>query len=345
MGDGAGLSDWGLLAGLRFFVGYASGVPFGLVPYLAKATATGSLAPQGRHSKPSLRGSSISSLYLLRSDVRNGKFLAAVSIIRKIRSQMQQTISLSETDPGSYPFRCGVRKTKFLAERVSALLRKIRLFLVCFFIILLGAVKVIAENSPAYPPAGFEKEKPITKSAAGTFRIEQWVKVGAGRDGGQLYQTWIVPVSGSPFKLPEVVLSNDSQSVEDSGNVGFPSDFSISPDNNYLFREQKVCRGNNGAYLYKRDSGINYKVLVPHLEKDASQFFSKLTGLKWDNGSGIVELSEWTQSGNLVLTLRGYSVNRKYGIIDWRCIFSPSTSVYSVPEAWIQKNKKSIRAN
>lgn len=339
----------GLLAGLRFLVGRASGVPFGLVPYLAKATATGSLAPQGRHSKPSLRGSSISSLYLLRSDVRNGKFLAAVSIIRKVRSQMspsqmQQTISLSEADPGSYPFRCTVRKTKFLAERVSALLRKIRLFAVCFFIILLGAVKVIAENSPAYPPAGFEKETPITKSAAGTFRIEQWVKVGASRDGGQLYQTWIVPVSGSPVKLPEVVLSKDSQSVEDSGNVGFPSDFRISPDNNYLFREQKVCRGNNGAYLYKRDNGINYKVLFPHLEKDASQFFSKLTGLKWDNGSGIVELSEWTQSGNLVLTLRGYSVNRKYGIIDWRCIFSPSTSVYSVPEAWIQKNKKSIRA-
>jgi hypothetical protein len=25
MGDGAGLSDWGLLAGLRFLVGYASG--------------------------------------------------------------------------------------------------------------------------------------------------------------------------------------------------------------------------------------------------------------------------------------------------------------------------------
>lgn len=30
-GDGAGLSDWGLLAGLRFLVGYASGVPFGAV--------------------------------------------------------------------------------------------------------------------------------------------------------------------------------------------------------------------------------------------------------------------------------------------------------------------------
>jgi len=176
---------------------------------------------------------------------------------------------------------------------MNAFLRIIRLFAVCFCITLLGGVKVIAENSPAYPPSGFEKEKQITKSAGGTFRIEQWVKYGASPNGGQLYQTWLVPQSGSPVKLPEVVIAKDIKSAEDSGNVGFPSDFSLSPDNNYLFREQKVCHGNNGAYLYRRVNGLNYKVLFPHIAEDASNFFSKLTGLKWDYGTGIVECSEW----------------------------------------------------
>jgi len=43
---------------------------------------------------------------------------------------------------------------------------------------------------------------------------------------------------------------------------------------------------------------------------------------------------------DIVLTLRGSSDDRKYSIIDWRCLFSPNTGVYSVPEEWIQKNKE-----
>ncbi|MCX6959277.1 MAG: hypothetical protein NTW91_03130, partial [Verrucomicrobia bacterium] len=222
--------------------------------------------------------------------------------------------------------------------------RIIRLFAVCFFLNLQG-VMGNAENSTAYPPSGFKKEKQVTKAAGGTFRIEQWVKYGASQDGGQLYQTWLVPQSGSPVKLPEVVLAKDLKSVEDSGNVGFPSDFSLSHDNNYLFREQKVCHGNNGAYLYKRVNGLNYKVLFPHISEDASSFFSKLTGLKWYYGTGIVEFSKWDKNGDFVLTLRGGSEDRKFGVIDWRCLFSPGTGVYSLPEAWIQTNKKCIQSD
>ncbi len=213
---------------------------------------------------------------------------------------------------------------------------------VCVFVLM--AIQVIAENSPAYPPLGFERGDRITKSSGDTFRIEQWVKYGAAPNGSQLYQTWLVPARGSPVKLPEVLLAKDPRGNEDSGNVGFSSEFYISSDNNYLFREQKVCHGNNGAYLYKRDHGLHYKVLFPRITQDASRFFTKKTRLKWYYGDGIVDFSEWKNNGGIILTLRG-GLEHKKGVSDWRCLFSPSTGEYSEPEEWIQQNKKCIESD
>ncbi len=214
-------------------------------------------------------------------------------------------------------------------------------FTVCFFV--LTAIRVIAETSPSYPPSGYQREDKSTDSAGSTFRIEQWVKYGAASNGSQLYQTWLVPAKGPPFKLPEALLSKDPKGDENSGNVGFSSEFFISSDNNYIFRQQKVCRGNNGAYLYKREQGLQYEALFPRITQDASSFFSKQTGLRWYYGDGIVEFSGWKKNGEIVLTLRGVSEDRKYGILGWRCLFSPATGAYSVPEDWMRQNKKCIK--
>jgi len=215
-------------------------------------------------------------------------------------------------------------------------------FAICVSVLM--ATQVIAENSPAYPPPGFEREDQITKSSGDSFRIEQWVKYGAAPNGSQLYQTWLVPANGSPVKLPEVPFSKNPKDDDNSGNVGFSSEFYISSDNNYLFRQQKVCHGNNGAYLYKRDHGLHYKVLFPRITQDASRFFTKKTGLKWYFGDGIVEFSEWKKNGDIILTLRGGLGHRK-GVTDWRCLFSPSTGSYSEPEEWIRQNKNCIESD
>jgi hypothetical protein len=89
-----------------------------------------------------------------------------------------------------------------------------------------------------YPPNGFRKIEAVVEAPNGKFRIEQWWKRGGATGGQDLYQTWLVPKTGNPIHLPEVPLPPEWE-VGDSGSVGFPSTFSLSPDAVYLFREQK----------------------------------------------------------------------------------------------------------
>jgi len=98
----------------------------------------------------------------------------------------------------------------------------------------------------AYPPSGFRKIESVVEAPGGKFVIEQWWKRGAGEGGQDLYQTWLVPKAGSPVRLPEVTLAGEWEG-NDSGSVGFPSAFYFSPDAAYIFREQKIAHGVNGA--------------------------------------------------------------------------------------------------
>jgi hypothetical protein len=209
---------------------------------------------------------------------------------------------------------------------------------VIFLVISFGcSMRPVLAAADAYPPAGFEKEETVVESPDEKFSIEQWWDTGQS-----LYQTWLVPKSGEPVRLPEVKLSKEMGVEGDSGSVGFPSDFSFSPDGQYLFREQKIVHGINGAYLYRCGAGLAYKAVVPNLHLRASKFFTRATKLEWHNGTGIVEFSSWEANAGLALKLRGYSRDRKFAIENWRCVFYPATDKFTIPPDWTAKNKEAI---
>lgn len=213
-------------------------------------------------------------------------------------------------------------------------------------------VVAASPGSDSYPPSGFEKtdEGGTGRSPNGSLLIEQWWKQGGGDIGQSLYQTWIVPESGKPFRLPEVKLGKmkEMQAIgledtDDSESVGFPSDFKFSLDGKYLFREQKIVHGINGAYLYRHQTGATYQVFAPDLFIKASKFFTQQTQLKWeDDGTGIVEFFSWEKDGGLGLKLRGYTTNRRFGVEGWRCIFYPASGRFTVPANWATENKAAI---
>jgi hypothetical protein len=192
-----------------------------------------------------------------------------------------------------------------------------------------------------YPPNGFRKIETVVEAPHGKFEIEQWWKRGAAKAGQDLYQTWLVPKTGRPVRLPEVTLPREWD-VGDSGSVGFPSTFCFSPDDIYLFREQKIAHGINGAYLYRRKGELRYDVAVPDLHVRASKFFTLTTRLQWVNDTGIVEFSAWKPHDMLILKLRGYAEGRKFAVENWRCAYNPATSKFTIPKEWKTTNKKTV---
>jgi len=195
----------------------------------------------------------------------------------------------------------------------------------------------------AYPPSGFRKIESVVEAPGGKFVIEQWWKRGAGEGGQDLYQTWLVPKAGSPVRLPEVTLAGEWEG-NDSGSVGFPSAFYFSPDAAYIFREQKIAHGVNGAYLYRRKAEPKYGVAVSDLYIRASKFFTRTTQLQWGNDTGIVEFSAWKPNDILILKLRGYADGRKFAVENWQCAYNPATDKFVIPATWKETNKKTITA-
>jgi hypothetical protein len=200
-----------------------------------------------------------------------------------------------------------------------------------------------ATGLSAYPPSGFRKIETVVEAPDEKFMIEQWWKRGGGEAGRDLYQTWLIPKAGSPVRLPEVTLPSEWEGVN-SGSVGFPSTFYFSPDGAYIFREQKIAHGVNGAYLYRREGELKYGVAVSDLYIRASKFFTRTTRLQWANDTGIVEFSEWKPNDILILKLRGYADGRKFTVENWRCAYNPVTGKFRNPREWETTNKKAITA-
>lgn len=200
-----------------------------------------------------------------------------------------------------------------------------------------------ATELSAYPPSGFRKIGTVVEAPDEKFVIEQWWKRGAGEAGRDLYQTWLIPKAGSPVRLPEVTLPSEWEG-DNSGSVGFPSTFYFSPNGAYIFREQKIAHGVNGAYLYRRKGELQYGVAVSDLYIRASKFFTLTTRLQWANETGIVEFSAWEPNDILILKLRGYADGRKFAVENWRCTYNPATGEFVVPATWKETNKKTITA-
>jgi hypothetical protein len=172
-----------------------------------------------------------------------------------------------------------------------------------------------------------------------SFVLEEWKAEEPNGGFGQfLFQTWLVPKQGSPIRLMPVLLYDELS----SDSIGFESTYSFSPTSKYLFREQKVAHCQSGAYIYERKTGLVYYVLVPDLQKRAVGFFLNSTGVRFEYDCGIVGLVNWVSPDSLAISLNGYSSDRKFGISDWRCVFSIPSQSFSIPDEWLATNKAAI---
>jgi hypothetical protein len=161
-----------------------------------------------------------------------------------------------------------------------------------------------------------------------SFVLEEWkAEQGNGGFGQFVFQTWLVPKQGSPIRLMPVPLYDGLS----SDSIGFESIYSFSPISRYIFREQKIAHGESGAYIYGRDSGLGYSVIVPNLQKGAVAFFQSSTGLTFEYG-GIVEFVNWVSPDAIAISLRGSSAGRKFSIFNWRCVISIPSQSFSIPD-------------
>ncbi|MEP6937862.1 MAG: hypothetical protein ABI871_07315 [Chthoniobacterales bacterium] len=181
-------------------------------------------------------------------------------------------------------------------------------------------------QQPPYPPPLFIKNAVETDVPGNEFRLEQWSGPGHGLRRRPIYETWLVPTSGQPVRLPEVSIARvpgEADVQTDSGSLGFPSAFNFSPDRKYLLRVQKMSENTGVAYLYRRSEGLNYKPFVRDLHLQVSASFSRASNVGSNDGLFVVEFSSWESDGSLVLTLRRKKV---WG---WRCRFSPETGEFA----------------
>jgi hypothetical protein len=200
-----------------------------------------------------------------------------------------------------------------------------------------------------YPPQGFQRTQVVQPSDI-SFRLEEWKSNdNKGSFGQFLFQTWLIPKSGSGVRLSDI--PRDGFSAD---TFGFESTYSFSPTSRYIFREQKVWHCRSGAYIYERDTGLAYHVLVPDLDKRAVEFFQRDTGLKFEADCGIVEFVNWVSPDAVAISLRGYStgplgmlavsgsIGRELSIFNWRCVFSIPSQSFSIPGEWVGTDKAAI---
>jgi hypothetical protein len=215
--------------------------------------------------------------------------------------------------------------------------------------LLLWSTAWAAFAADPYPPAKFRRTQVVQPSDT-SFVLEEWKAEEEDPIGGLgfLFQTWLVPKQGSPIRLMPVLLYDGLS----SDSIGFESTYSFSPTSRYLFREQKVAHCQSGAYIYERKKGLVYYVLVPDLQKRAVGFFLNSTGVRFEYDCGMVWLVNWVSPDSLAIGLSGYAViapprlrassDRKFGISDWRCVFSIPSQSFSIPDEWLATNKAAI---
>lgn len=83
-----------------------------------------------------------------------------------------------------------------------------------------------------------------------------------GRDGEWVWQTWIAPFKGrfEAYRLPKLESFPESYGAE----------FSVSPDERYLFMTQKTGSGDNYGVLYLRGKSGRYASVDPMVSFDAT---------------------------------------------------------------------------
>lgn len=140
--------------------------------------------------------------------------------------------------------------------------------------------------SISYPPAGYQLIA-TQESPKHTFRIETYDKeTERGSGFGYYHSVWIVASDGSKAEW----LTGPDELSE-----SYPLNISISPDEHWIMREQKLYHGANAASLYEHISGLHYREIGPPIfTRQASQFMSQQSHCRSVTNCDLVyRISSW----------------------------------------------------
>jgi hypothetical protein len=177
-----------------------------------------------------------------------------------------------------------------------------------------------------------------------TFRIQQYTERSPTSDSSRV-ETWLLASSTTIVdrRLPEVSLA-DVNPDDDSGDIGYPSSFAISPDDRFIFREQKIYHGGNAAYLYVRvrDNELTYRPMAlagRRLDLAVKRFFARQVGGVELEQMGIVEFVTWdADEKSLVVSLRGREI-AGYEVNDWQCTIDLDVGRVLLTDAQRRRNR------
>ncbi|HEY2749569.1 MAG TPA: hypothetical protein VGL86_33345 [Polyangia bacterium] len=177
-----------------------------------------------------------------------------------------------------------------------------------------------------------------TAGRRASFRVEH-VKIDETANDETI---WLVSTRDPSLRarLPEVALPEEGADMT-SGNTSYLSDVFVSPDERFLFRDQKLFHGGNAAYLYTRVRGLVYRPAAPaRLDLAVKRFFAASVGGSEDTDAmGIVELVAWGDDGaSAILNLRGREIAGDYEVFDWRCTIDLPSGRVHVTRAQAEAN-------
>jgi hypothetical protein len=179
----------------------------------------------------------------------------------------------------------------------------------------------------------------------GTFRIEQVQD--PPDEAPYRYTVWLVSTvdPARRARLPDIPLFDLGPDVT-SGNVGYPSTLSVSPDERFLLREHKLYHGASALYLYTRVGALRYRAAAPAIRVDDAvrRTFARLVGGS-DDGEpmGIVEFVSWSGDGkSAVVSLRGRDLAGRYDVVGWQCTVELATGRVRVTKAQRKANASAL---
>ena len=188
----------------------------------------------------------------------------------------------------------------------------------------------------SYPPKGgtdFKAQSPMR-----TFYIENY--------GVQAYATWLVrrqkgAVEAVP--LPEPARKS----------LLYPFGFSVSPDERWILRYEKLYHGANALWLYERFTPLHYTEVTPRpFSEQAWKFFLEQTHNSFQfDYRFITWVGDWpakpnsllvwpTKSHSLLVLL--YGEDSKLHVDNWQCYFDLEKHRFYVDETLSKKNRSVI---
>jgi len=169
------------------------------------------------------------------------------------------------------------------------------------FVLLLFAGGMNTANAMSYPPDGYRLEAK-QESPKHSFFVEIYSQDIEG-EGARC--VWLVPIDKA--YAPQLLVTPGD--ISDLYDVRV----SVSPDERWILRDQKLYHGANAIALYERNSDFHFKEIGPPIfSEQAWHFFAKQTHRRFDlDYRFIVRVSDWPAGNRSVSGDDIYEMDKK----------------------------------